>query len=112
MGDASMQVEQALMNQYDLTVDVLKLGHHGSNTSSSMTFLDQLRPTVGLVSVGKKNHYGHPSSMVISNCHTLGIHIFETRRHGMIHLFSFKGILCVETATHLIGIVKTRIIKP
>lgn len=54
MGDASMQVEQALMNQYDLTVDVLKLGHHGSNTSSSMTFLDQLRPTVGLVSVGKR----------------------------------------------------------
>ncbi|MDY3035331.1 MAG: MBL fold metallo-hydrolase [Absicoccus sp.] len=112
MGDASVQVEQELIQQYKLSVDILKLGHHGSSTSSSMAFLDQTRPKVGLVSVGKKNNYGHPSSTVIANCHTLGIHLFETRKEGMIHLFSFKGILCIETASHLIGIVKTSIMKP
>lgn len=103
MGDASVDVERQILSQYKLDVDVLKLGHHGSNTSSSYTFLDKLRPKLGLVSVGRKNRYGHPSNTVISNCHDLGIEVLETKDVGMIHIFSFRNWTFFETATHLVG---------
>ncbi len=103
MGDASVDIESQILETYNLDVDVLKLGHHGSNTSSSYEFLDTIRPSLGLVSVGYNNKYNHPSDEVIATCHDLGIHILETKDVGMIHIFSFKNFRFFETATKLIG---------
>lgn len=103
MGDASIDVEKQLLSKYSLDVDVLKLGHHGSKTSSSYAFLDTLRPKLALISVGKKNRYGHPSTQVVANCHDLGIETLATKDVGMIHIFSFHSFVFFETATHLIG---------
>ncbi len=106
MGDAGVDVEQDLMKQYNVKADVLKLGHHGSKTSSSYDFLDTVRPKIGLVSVGLHNRYGHPSSQVISRCHSLGIHILETKEVGMIRLCTFHGFMWMETASGLVTLVE------
>lgn len=103
MGDASIDIEKQLLASYQLDVDILKLGHHGSKTSSSYAFLDALRPKIGLISVGKKNRYGHPSTQVVANCHDLGIETLATKDLGMIHIFSFHSFVFFESATHLIG---------
>ncbi|MBR4745263.1 MAG: hypothetical protein IK070_00950, partial [Clostridia bacterium] len=61
-GDASKNIENFVVNSYDLpNVDVLILGHHGSNTSSSYEFLEELEPERVAISVGE-NSYGHPST--------------------------------------------------
>lgn len=106
-GDAGVDVEQQLIETYELDVDILKLGHHGSSTSSSYSFLDALRPTLGLVSVGQNNRYGHPDSSVIANCNDLGIDLLMTKDVGMIHIFSFKGLSFFTTASGLFGIIGT-----
>ena len=105
MGDASINVENQLLHTYDLDVDVLKLGHHGSNTSSSYSFLDNIRPKLGLVSVGYKNRYHHPHSEVIANCHNLGINILMTKDVGMIHIFTWHNYSFFETGNHLFGML-------
>lgn len=102
-GDADEDIEKQMLREVTIDVDVLKLGHHGSNTSSSYAFLDALRPKLGLVSVGLNNRYHHPSSEVIARCHQLGISTLQTSKVGMIHLFSFKGHLFFECANGLMG---------
>lgn len=106
-GDASVDVESQLLSTYNLDVDVLKLGHHGSSTSSSYEFLDALRPKVGVVCVGKKNRYNHPSTRVVRDCHELGINLLMTKDVGMIHIFSFCGVAFFNTGSGYFGILKT-----
>lgn len=67
MGDADVKVEEKLIEKYgfDLHVDVLKVGHHGSNTSTSQEFVDAVRPSYAIISVGEDNSYGHPSEDVL-----------------------------------------------
>lgn len=68
MGDSSSKTEEYLINHYNLTnISFLKVGHHGSKTSSSQKFIDEITPSVSLISVGKNNFYKHPDSEVISN---------------------------------------------
>ncbi len=67
-----------------LRADVLKVGHHGSRTSSTPRFLDAVRPSLGLVSVGEGNHYGHPSPQTLGAFATRGIPILRTDREGAI----------------------------
>ena len=106
-GDAGIEIEEQLLKQYDLSnVDVLKLGHHGSKTSSSFEFLDHIRPELGLVSAGKNNRYGHPDSIVMSRCHDLGIHVLETKDVGMIQIKSWHRFAYFKTANHLTGLLK------
>ena len=58
MGDASVEVEEALIAKYNLKdIDVLKVGHHGSKTSSSKEFIDEINPKYLIISVGKNNRY-------------------------------------------------------
>lgn len=69
-GDASTDVENDIINSYDedvLDVDVLKLGHHGSDTSTSLDWLDTTQPDYAVISVGEDNSYQHPSSAVLDN---------------------------------------------
>jgi competence protein ComEC len=66
MGDASINVEKDLLKTYNLTkIDFLKLGHHGSNTSTSAEFIKKIKPTYSIISVGKNNRYGHPKAEVL-----------------------------------------------
>lgn len=73
-GDAGIPFEQDLINKYPkLEADVLKVGHHGSNTSSSMLFLQQLSPRFASISCAKQNRYHHPSPETIDNLEKLQI---------------------------------------
>ncbi len=66
MGDASTKREKYILNKYELPkIDILKVGHHGSATSSSKSFINQITPKYSLISVGKNNIYGHPHSKTL-----------------------------------------------
>ena len=68
MGDASSTNEKEIMNKYNLpNIDVLKVGHHGSRTSSSKEFINEIKPKYSIISVGKNNRYGHPNKEVLEN---------------------------------------------
>ena len=96
-GDASTDVENDIINSYDeyvLDVDVLKLGHHGSDTSTSLDWLDTTQPDYAVISVGEDNSYQHPSSAVLDNIeiyneeHTDKIKIAQTSILGNIVYYS------------------------
>ena len=68
MGDAGVEVEEDLIKKYNLQdIDVLKVGHHGSKTSSGKEFVNELNPKYSVISVGKNNRYGHPNNSVLEN---------------------------------------------
>ena len=68
MGDVVVEVEQDLIEKYNLQdIDVLKVGHHGSKTSSSKEFIDTIELKYSIISVGKSNRYGHPNKKVLNN---------------------------------------------
>ena len=67
MGDAGAEKEKDILEKYNLSnIDVLKVGHHGSKTSSSKSFIDEINPKYSIISVGKNNRYGHPNKEVLS----------------------------------------------
>jgi len=78
----SILVQNALLPQ----VDVLKVGHHGSATSSSLDFLERIQPKWSVVSAGAGNSYGHPASSVLENLSAVGSVIFRTDQLGSIEL--------------------------
>ena len=89
MGDAGVKVEEDLIEKYNLqNIDVLKVGHHGSNTSSSKIFIDEINPKYGVVSVGKNNRYGHPNNEVLNNLQNSKI--YRTDQDGSI-MFKIKN---------------------
>lgn len=68
MGDAGVEVEEDLIEKYNLqNIDVLKVGHHGSKTSSNKMFIDEINPKYSIISVGENNRYGHPNKEVLDN---------------------------------------------
>lgn len=86
MGDASSKVETELMKQKDVSSYFLKLGHHGSNTSSSFAFLKAVTPKYAIVSAGRNNRYHHPSKETIDNLRKLNIPILNTQEMGTIQI--------------------------
>lgn len=84
-GDMGEEGERELLSTFpQLQADILKVGHHGSKTSSSTLFLEQLQPKAALISVGKENRYGHPHGEVIGNLERNGIKVFRTDEDGSI----------------------------
>lgn len=66
MGDAGIEKEKDILKKYNLyNIDFLKVGHHGSNTSSSKNFIESIKPRYSIISVGKNNRYGHPKESVL-----------------------------------------------
>ena len=66
MGDAGVEKEKDILDKYNLSdIDVLKVGHHGSKTSSGKEFIDEIEPKYSIISVGKNNRYGHPNKEVL-----------------------------------------------
>ena len=87
MGDAEKEVE-TIIEKKDISADVLKVGHHGSNTSSSKTFLEKVNPNYAIISVGTGNSYGHPSNTTIQNLENQNIQIYRTDENGTIIMTS------------------------
>lgn len=89
MGDASVTTEKEIMNKYNLPdIDVLKVGHHGSKTSSSKGFINVINPKYSIISVGKNNRYGHPNKEVLENLENSKI--YRTDLDGSI-MFKIKN---------------------
>ena len=89
MADATMENEIAIINDFDdIRADVLKLGHHGSSTSTSDYFLGKVNPSIGVISCGKNNKYGHPHKEVMNLLEKYNIIIFRTDKQGSIVLKS------------------------
>lgn len=86
-GDAEESVESSRKWSH---IDVLKVGHHGSNTSSSKKFLEQIKPEVALISVGQGNTYGHPTQATLKRLSNIGAKIYRTDENGTILLIE-KG---------------------
>lgn len=99
MGDASINTEDNLLENYNLNnISILKVGHHGSNTSSSKDFISQINPSISLISVGENNIYHHPNKEVINNLSKS--RIYRTDINNMVKLtINSKGILKVTTIT-------------
>lgn len=105
MGDASKEIEKQLMDTYDLKADVLKVGHHGSNTSSDTAFLDSLDCRIALISAGYKNKYDHPSTETLKTLDHLHIHTFCTSTDGSIAIYSLHHFAFIVTNDGLFGII-------
>lgn len=86
-GDADEYVEEDFAIQAG-DIDVLKVGHHGSHTSTSATFLKAVRPEIAIISAGEENRYGHPHPIILSRLHEIGAEIWRTDFDGDILLFS------------------------
>jgi len=90
MGDSPRWIENEIMKDYEsVPCDVLKLGHHGSDTSSSDKFIKYTNPEVAIVSCGKNNKFGHPSKSVIDTLNKYDIQIRRTDKEGTITFKSF-----------------------
>ncbi|MBQ9181436.1 MAG: DNA internalization-related competence protein ComEC/Rec2 [Bacilli bacterium] len=98
MGDASSTTEKEILNKYNLPdIDVLKVGHHGSRTSSSEEFINRINPKYSIISVGKNNRYGHPNKEVLENLEDSNV--YRTDKDGSI-MFKIKNSkLKIETCS-------------
>ena len=96
MGDAGIKVEENIIKQYNLeNIDILKVGHHGSKTSSSKRFIDYIKPKYSIISVGKNNMYGHPNNSVLNNLEHSKI--YRTDEYGSIMFKIKKNNLMIKT---------------
>jgi competence protein ComEC len=92
-GDAPSSIEtKILQDNPDLNIDVLKVGHHGSKSSSSEAFLKAISPEVAIISVGKKNSYGHPDEETLKRFQDLGIPVRRTDMEGTISFAQFSSL--------------------
>ena len=102
-GDIEENTEKELVSIYgkQLKSDILKVAHHGSKTSSTKEFLNEVKPSISLVGVGKKNKFGHPNSDVINRINQLNSKIYRTDLCGEITLSVNKdGKVIVKTKTN------------
>ena len=83
VGDLESDMEKLLLNQ-DIKCDVLKVGHHGSNTSSSDEFIKKVNPSLGIISVGKNNSYKHPKQVTLDILEKYDVKVLRTDELGTI----------------------------
>lgn len=91
MGDASIDVEEKIIKNNNLDIDVLKIGHHGSNTSTSEELLRHITPKIGVISCGRNNYYNHPSSEVLNRLNNYNVEILRTDIEGTIKIEKLKN---------------------
>ena len=98
MGDASVTTEKEILDKYNLpNIDVLKVSHHGSKTSSGKNFIDEISPKYSIISVGKNNRYGHPNKEVLENLDNSKI--YRTDQDGSIMFKIKNNKLKIETCS-------------
>lgn len=97
-GDAESVSEHAMIeNGYDLSADVLDVGHHGSSSSTSYVFLREVMPEYAVISCGTDNSYGHPHEEVLSRLHDADTTVYRTDLHGNITVVSNGKALAFYT---------------
>lgn len=97
-GDASRESERAVVEAgYTLASDVLKVGHHGSASSTSYPFLREVMPRFAVISVGKDNPYGHPTKRVLSRLADAGAKVYRTDLSGHINVKSNGKTISIST---------------
>lgn len=88
-GDAEQETEEKILETgQDIESTVLKVGHHGSSTSTSQAFLDAVSPTYAVISCGKDNSYGHPHSETLAKLSSAGVEVLRTDELGDIYCTS------------------------
>lgn len=88
-GDAEQETEEKILESgQDIESTVLKVGHHGSSTSTSQAFLDAVNPTYAVISCGKDNSYGHPHSETLAKLASAGVEVLRTDELGDIYCTS------------------------
>ena len=98
MGDAGVEKEKEILEKYNLSkIDILKVGHHGSKTSSGKDFINDINPKYSIISVGKNNRYGHPNKEVLNNLD--GSKIYRTDQDGSIMLKIKNNKLKIESCS-------------
>ena len=96
-GDAGIRIEERMMARgFPLRSDVLKVGHHGSSTSSGPDFLRKVSPSVAVVPVAAVNRYGHPSPKVMGLLREMGVRTMRTDIHGAVTISSDGNDLYVD----------------
>ncbi|MBS4194748.1 DNA internalization-related competence protein ComEC/Rec2 [Lederbergia citri] len=93
MGDVEKEGEEEIIRAYEkLNANVLKVGHHGSKTSSTFDFIHFVQPDFAIISAGYKNRYGHPHKQVLDILEENKVYIYRTDEQGAIHyLFTKRG---------------------
>lgn len=96
MGDVGTKVETELVEQYSLhDIDILKVGHHGSKTSTSKEFMNAITPQYALISVGKNNRYGHPDHQVLNRLKES--HVYRTDKQGSFIIKQYHNRYEIKT---------------
>ena len=88
-GDIGFSVEKQLVKDYDTQSQILKVPHHGSRFSSGAEFLNEVKPQIAVIGVGK-NGYGHPAPIALDRLQKSGALVFTTEKNGTIKLV-FQG---------------------
>ena len=103
-GDAEIPVEQVLLNSgFNLKSTVLKVGHHGSYSSTSYLFLREVMPEYAVIPVGKDNDYGHPHDNVLSRLRDADVTLYRTDMHGDVICTSDGKTVSFQTAKQPTG---------
>ncbi len=98
VGDLEEDAEEVLLPEYDLEVDILKVGHHGSGTSTGKTFLAEVNPTYGIISAGEGNSYGHPHYETLSKLEYDDVRVYRTDHDGDItFILNENGVAKITT---------------
>lgn len=95
MGDGSKETELDIVNKYNINADVIKIGHHGSKTSSDEYFIKKINPIYSIISVGKNNRYNHPNIETLNSIKNTKV--FRTDKDGTISFKINRNVLDVET---------------
>ena len=96
MGDAGIEKEKDILDKYNLSdIDVLKVGHHGSKTSSGKEFINEINPKYSIISVGKNNRYGHPNKEVLNTL--IDSKVYRTDVDGSIMIKVKNNKLKIKT---------------
>lgn len=97
-GDAEKMAEDEMIAEgYNLKIDVLKVGHHGSTTSTSPAFVSAVKPKYSVIMAGRDNPYGHPDSIILNRLRLVGSEVFRTDLDGTIVMISDGNKINVET---------------
>lgn len=96
MGDAEETAEKEILaDGYDLECDVLKLGHHGSYTATSLAFLQKADPAYAVISCGRDNSYGHPHAETLAKLEDEDVQVYRTDQMGTVRAVSDgKNVTC------------------
>lgn len=103
-GDSPVEIERYLVEKYGekyLDIDVLKLGHHGSRTSTSVDYLKSTTPALGIISAGRNNRYDHPHKEVLELLSLYKIPYLSTQNSGTIKLYSDGNDILYENKSVL-----------